>query len=168
MINDPLYQRWREAGWRRKLTPAEEAELRTWLAAHPEAKADWEKEGELNEVLRRLPDPAVPSNFTARVMQAVELETAAQTRASGHRGLLWPWRRLRWLPRAAILVLVLAGGMFSCYEAQSARRQELARSVAVVASVTSLPDPQALEDFDAIYALRPAPAADEELLVLLQ
>ena len=41
MINDPTYTRLRELSWQRKLTPAEAAELRAWLEAHPEARADW-------------------------------------------------------------------------------------------------------------------------------
>src|ERR1035437_9606030 len=37
MTNDPIYNHLRELGWRRKLTGAEEAQLRAWLAARPEA-----------------------------------------------------------------------------------------------------------------------------------
>ena len=42
MSSDPIYDQLRELSWRRKLTGAEEARLRAWLAAHPEAQADWE------------------------------------------------------------------------------------------------------------------------------
>ena len=49
---------------------------RAHLAAHPEAQADWEAEAGLNDALGRLPDVAVSSNFTARVLQAVEREIA--------------------------------------------------------------------------------------------
>ena len=42
MNPDPVYQRLRETGWRRPLTAAEQAELRAWLAAHPEQQADAE------------------------------------------------------------------------------------------------------------------------------
>ncbi len=80
MSNDPTYNRLRELSWRRKLTGAEEAELRAWLAAHPDAQADWEAEAGLNAALGRLPDAPVPSNFTARVLQAVEREAAAELR----------------------------------------------------------------------------------------
>ena len=61
MTNDPLYHRLRELSWRRKLTDSEEAELRAWLAAHPEAQAGWEVEAELNQALGRLPDAPVSS-----------------------------------------------------------------------------------------------------------
>ena len=40
MNNDHLYQSLREASWRGKLTAAQEAQLRNWLVAHPEAQAD--------------------------------------------------------------------------------------------------------------------------------
>ena len=99
MTNDPIYNHLRELSWRRKLTGAEEAELRAWLAAHPEAQADWEAEAGLNAALGRLPDVPVPSNFTARVLQAAEREAAAELRRPGWKWRVWP--RLRWLPKVA-------------------------------------------------------------------
>ena len=72
MNPDPVYQRLRELGWRRPLTAAEQVELRIWLAAHPEAQAEAEAEAALNQALTRLPAAPVPSNFTARVWQAIE------------------------------------------------------------------------------------------------
>ena len=92
MTNDPIYNRLRELSWRRELTAAEEAELRAWLAAHPEAQADWEAEAGLNEALRQLPDAPVPSNFTARVLQAVEREAALRERRRGARWRVWHGR----------------------------------------------------------------------------
>src|SRR5512137_1192972 len=97
MTNDPIYTRLRELSWRRKLTSAEEAELRFWLESHPEARADWEAEAGLEAALERLPDASVASNFTARVLQAVNREGAAEPRRSAWR--MWPW--LRWVPKAA-------------------------------------------------------------------
>src|SRR5947207_1198597 len=82
MTNDPRYHHLRELSWRRQLTGAEEAELRAWLAAQPEAQAGWEAEAELNEALGRLADAPVSTNFTTRVLQAVELEAAAQAPAN--------------------------------------------------------------------------------------
>ena len=110
MTNDPIYNRLRELSWRRKLTAAEAAELQAWLAAHPEARADWEAEAGLNEALGRLPDAPVPSNFTARVLQAVEREAAAELR----RRRTWQvWLRWRWLPKAAVAAVVLGAGLVS-------------------------------------------------------
>ena len=59
MMNDSVYDHLRELSWRRKLTTSEELQLRAWLAAHPEAQADWEDEARLNEMLGLLPDAPV-------------------------------------------------------------------------------------------------------------
>jgi anti-sigma factor RsiW len=165
-MNDNLaYQRLRETAWRRKLTDAEQVELRAWLAAHPDARADWETESALNEALTRLPDAPVPSNFTARVLQAVERDEAASERERAPRWV-WTWRAL--VPRAAVIVLVVGAGLFAYQRHALAQRVELARSVATVADVRSLPSPQFLEDFDVIRRLHPTPPADKDLLALMQ
>ena len=167
MKDDAIYERLRELSWRRKLTGSEAAELRAGLAAHPEAQADWESEAWLNEALGQLADAPVPSNFTARVLQAVELESAAGQRRHGG---LWHFRlRWHWLPRIAVAAVVLAAGLLS-YEqvARSARRAEYAKSVATVSEVASLPSPEVLQDFDAIRVSNPNPVADEELLAVLK
>ncbi|HOX58348.1 MAG TPA: hypothetical protein P5205_14920 [Candidatus Paceibacterota bacterium] len=164
MTNEPIYNRLRELSWRRKLTAAEEAELRAWLAAHPEARADWEAEAGLEAALRRLPDATVPSNFTARVLQEVERESKAVPR----RPERWTWPWLHWLPKAALAASVVAAGLISYLMVQSAERRRLAESVVAVADVSSLPSPEILLDFDAIRASAPAPAPDEQLLEVLQ
>ena len=74
MNHDPTETRMRELSWRRKLTSAEQAELDAWLAAHPEAAAQWQEEAALNALLEQLPGATVPSNFTARVMQDIDRE----------------------------------------------------------------------------------------------
>ena len=167
MTNNPLYNQLRELSWRRKFTATEAAELQAWLAAHPEALADWEAEAGLNEGLGRLADAPVASNFTARVLQAVERDAAAEL---GRQGRKWQvWRRWRWLPKAAFAAVVLSAGLVSYQQvAKAARRVEYARSVAVVSEVASLPGPDVLKDFDAIRVLNPTPPADEELLAALK
>lgn len=166
MTNDPIYNHLRELGWRRKLTGAEEAQLRAWLAARPEAQADWDTEAGLNAALGRLPDMPVPSNFTARVLQAAEREAAAE----GCRGeRKWQfWRRLRWLPKVAFAAIVLGTGLVSYHQIQAARFAEYAHSVAAVSDVASLPSPEILKDFDAIRVSNPTPLPDEQLLAALQ
>src|SRR5437868_14920929 len=107
-MNDPVYKQLRELSWRRKLTEAEEAELHKYFAEHPEAMEDWELEGELNHLLEHLPEaPAVSSNFTARVLQAVELEMAAQDREHSRKNPTG-WRSVwgKWLPKLAAACLV--------------------------------------------------------------
>jgi len=164
-MNDPLYHNLRETGWRRKLTPAEETQLRAWLAAHPEAQPEWEDEIRLNEVLDRLPALPVASNFTARVLKAVERENAAP---SHHPAAGWKrvWRAV--LPKAALAAAALGIGLFTYHQARAAKRMELAQSVAAVAEVRSLPSPEILQDFEAIRQLNPTPPPDEELLALLK
>jgi hypothetical protein len=166
MTHDPTYSRLREVSWRRKLSIAEEAELRNWLAAHPEAQADWQAEAWLNAGLSRLPDAPVPSNFAARVLQAVEREAVAELRRPEGKWLTWLW--LRWLPKAAFAAIIVGVGLLSFHQVQAAHRKKLVESVAAVSAVSSLPGSDILRDFDAIRALNPTPAPDEQLLAVLQ
>ena len=166
MTNDPIYKHLRELSWQRRLTGPKEAELRAWLSAHPEAQADWEAEAGLNASLSRLPDVPVPGNFTARVLQAIEREAAAELRRRDGKWLTWPWRR--WLPRVAFAVVVVGTGLVSYQQVDAANRRKLAESVAVVSAVSSLPGPDILKDFDAIQALNSTPPPDEVLLLVFQ
>src|SRR6185369_12561679 len=111
MNPDPVYKRLRELSWRRPLTESEQAELRAWLAAHPEAEEEWETEKHLSAMLHQLPDAPVPSNFTARVRQTVEQETPAARRP----GLPSRWAA-RWrvfLPHTAAAVVIVGLGWFA-------------------------------------------------------
>jgi len=163
-MNDP-FNKLRETSWRRKLTPAEAAELRAWLAANPAARDDWEADAALSRVLDRLPDAPVPSNFTARILQVVEMENAmAQPTAPLRRP--WLWHSL--LPKMAFAVAVVGLGLLSYHEARAMRRAQLARGVATVSGVASLPSPEVLKDFEAIRRLTAAPPPDTELLALLK
>ncbi len=60
----------------------------------------------------------------------------------------------------------------SYHEGAAIRRASIAKSaaesVAVVSDVSSLPSPEVLTNFDAIYALNQTPPADEQLLALLK
>lgn len=160
-MNNPDYQRLREQAWRRKLTEAELTELR---AANPEAAAEVELEAALSDVMERLPDVPVPSNFTARVLQGIERE--AMPVAPGSRGWSWIWRVL--VPRTAVAMLVIGGGMFAVHQHRLNERTVMGESLKWVAAVQSLPSPQALEDFDVIQKLDSNPAADRDLIALLQ
>jgi hypothetical protein len=167
MKHDPEYEKLRESRWRRKLTEAERAQLRPRLAADPERRADWEAEAALGEALRRLPDVAVPSNFTARVLQAVEREEAARRQQGG----AWRLWRAGWrlLPRTAFAVLAVTLGLMAYRVSEThQRRAQIARSVAVIADVAVVPSPDALQDFDAIRALPASPPPDEQLLALFE
>src|ERR1051325_2215631 len=165
MTSDPNYKRFCELSWRGKLTPREAAELEAWLAAHPETQTDWAAERLLSGALEKLPDAPVPSNFTARVLQAVELEKAAQSRRSSSIRRVLDWR-LRWAPKVALAALLLVSGVVSHRHFQI-QPLKMAESVLAVSEVTSLPNPNVLEDFEAIRALD-QPPADVELLALLK
>lgn len=166
MTNDPLYEQMRQISWRRKLTVAEEARLAEWLAVHPEAREDWESEAELNELLATLKDVPVASNFTARVVQTAEREASAGLRGRRPAASVAWW--IRWVPRAGLVAAILAAGLLAYSHILSVRHAEWARSVATVSQVAAVPSPDVLNDFDAIAAMGSAPAADEELLKLMQ
>ena len=125
--------------------------------------ADLELEARLTEALARLPDAPVSSNFTTRLMQAIELEEARQSRRWSFN---WNWRAR--LPRIAVTaaVILFAGVTFHHYELTS-QRTRLARNVAFVAGSQPLPSVDALNNFDAIQRMS-QPRADDELLALMQ
>lgn len=166
MNNDPTYDRLRESRWRRKLTEAERAQLGAWLAAHPDTEADWEAEAGLSEALGRLPDVPLASNFTARVMQAVEREAVAARRQRGG-WRLW-YGCLRWLPRTAFAALAVSAALVTYRATENHRRAQMAESIAAISRVASLPSPEILQDFDAIRALPRTPPPDEQLLALFE
>lgn len=154
MENNPANQR--ESLWRRKLSAPERAEL--------SARPDLELEARLTAALTKLPEAPVPSNFTARVLDAVELEAA---RAERSRPWVWNWRAL-W-PRVALAaaVLIFAGVSIQRYEVHS-QRVHLAKNVATVAAARPLPSMDALENLDAIQRMSQPGHADGELLALMQ
>lgn len=153
MENQPLNPG--EPLWRRKLSEAERNALRAQPALELEAR--------LTAALAKIPDASVPSNFTARILAAVELEEAAAARSSGwalHWRPLWP----RVTTVAAILIF--AGVSLQWHESHS-QRAALARSVALVAA-QPLPSVDALENLDAIQRMSRPARADGELLAALQ
>ncbi len=161
MKNDAFLSRLRESSWRRTLTDAEQAELRAHLAAHPDARADWEMESALNAAFARLPDAPVPSNFTARVLQAVEREAVRPPAGS------WNWQVL--VPRIAFATVVVAlTGLAIHHHEIYSQRVALVKSVALATRGQPVPSPEALENFDAIRRMSQPQHADDELLALMQ
>ena len=160
MKNEPPQNRLRELAWRQKLTDAEKAGLR----ASPEMQADLELESRLSEALARVPDVPVPSNFTARVLQAIEREEARGART---RGWSWSWRVL--VPRVAVAVVVVGFAGLAYQRHEFDKRVELAKDVALLAQAQLVPSIEALKDFDAIQRMgQNTPHADDELLALLK
>jgi hypothetical protein len=167
MTRDKSDDSLREASWRRPLTTAETDELHKQLAGKPDAKADWEAELALTEALRSLPNIPLASNFTARVVDAALRDSAAgQRKWHWLRLAHWPLRRL--LPRLAFGLAVAAVGFFSFHQLHEAENERIGRSARVLSEVASVPGLDALSDFEAIRVMDAAPAADEELLRLMQ
>jgi anti-sigma factor RsiW len=164
MATDPFYEKLREISWRRKLNSAEEHELREWLSTHPEAQESLDLETGLTEALRKMSDVPVASNFTARVLQAVEGEVKTEARARDSRWNVW--RKLpHWLPKvASAAVVVVAGLLVYQHTSVEVKRRAAVQSVAGV----PLPSPEILTNFDAIRIVSATPAPDEQLLALFQ
>ena len=144
----------RESLWRKQLSDAERARVR--------AQPELEIEARLTAALAQMPDAPVPSNFTTRLLDTLELEEKAA--ATSHR---WSWHSL--FPRLAVAaaVLVFAGVSIQRYEAGS-HRLEIARSVAMVASTSSQPSVDALENLEAIQRMSQSARADGDLLAVMQ
>lgn len=149
----------REALWRRKLSEAERAEL--------QGRPELELEARLTEALARISDAPVPSNFAARVMDAVEFEEARLARSAKAPAWHWNWRLL--LPRAAVTaaILLFAGVGLERYEA-NLQRAEIARTLSMVVSSKAVPSLDALNNFDAIQRMSQSGRADTDLLAALQ
>ena len=79
-MTDQEFTRLRETSWQRPLDPVEDARVRAYLAANPAAQRDWELESELTQLLARVPNAPVPSNFTHQVLAAVDRETRSPAR----------------------------------------------------------------------------------------
>ena len=162
----PQQTRIAELSWRRHLTAAEEQELNSLLSADSEAASTWTEELELTRLVGDLPDVPVASNFTARVLDQVNRESAA----GGEKRSRWvDIFNTRWLPRTSVALLVIASGVSIIkLEHRTAERREYAQSVAAVSEVSSMPSPDVLENFEAVRRLNQTPRPDEELLALLQ
>lgn len=169
-MNDAELNQLLEIARRRPLRDEEEARLTARLRQHPEIGPLWEEEAGLTRLLHELPDAPVSSNLTARIISAVERETAGST-------ALWPafrWLRLpRPLGRLAIACALLAFVPLGYHQYQASAREKrvvalthVARNVAVPAELVELPAIELWRDFDAIDLLgKTEPPADEELLV---
>ena len=116
--------------------------------------------GQLRRLLSRLPDVPVASNFTARVLQAVELE---ETRHSGWRIFYWNWRVL--FPRVAVTATVVGFAAVAFHQHELSVRYQKAESVYLVAS-QPIPSKEALENFDAIRRMSQTAHPDNDLLAL--
>ena len=171
-----------EISWRRPLNEEEHARLTGWLAAHPEDHAEWETELLITRGLNTLPQaPAVSTNFTALVLQAVEQEERQRRREeavkpSGSSRLRLPAWLSFWAAKCSSLVrrpavgvtwgfLITCALWFGYQHHQAAVRHDLIASLAAVASVAALSEPGGsamLEDLDAIQRFSQATRAEDD------
>ena len=165
-MNDVRHEELMRLSLKRELTPEEESRLKAWLAANPEALAAWNEDRALGRALHSLPDVPVASNFTARVLQAVDLEQRREQRAASRSWRRVPWPRVTWGFAAGLIAL---GGLF--YQYRTIQGGHFADAVKNVSGdLAALPAPEALEDFDAINHMRQAAVrsvavtADNDLL----
>ena len=168
MNQDPLEQL-REILCRRPLTPTEQTQLDAWLAAHPEARADWEADAALSAALARLPERPAPSNLTARVLAEIEREDLATAGARNTKTNFFGLGSWGWVTRTAVVVVLVGVGVVGYRHQQHQVAQvKAAHNLAVVATAAPLPSPEVLEDFDAIFLLPPMPGADMDLLAVMK
>jgi anti-sigma factor RsiW len=152
---------------RRPLTPQESDRVSRHLREQPGVRADWEAESNLTRLLAQLGDVPLASNFTARVLQAIEAPAARRPR------YFWRWLGFG---RPAIQFAGLAVCGMILFSGFSLRRwigrtqmassvANVVRSVEAASSLAQLPPVEVLQDFEAIHRLSRSPVrADLELL----
>ena len=148
-MNQAEYQKLLEESWRRKLTPDEQARLQAWLSSRPEVQADWQAEAALTGLLRNLPDAPLASNFTARVLRAVEAEQARRTRRSPLAAWWEDWAKM-FAPKVAWAAVVVLLGLAAFQEYRYVSQARIAHDLARIPVGASVPSPEILRDFDSI------------------
>ena len=172
-MNDAEFNLLLENATRRKLTAGEEARLHAHLASDPSAKAVWEEEMALSQLLHRLPDAPLATNFTAQVLEAVEREERQHRRTPRILRRLGLRRPVQQFAAACLLLVVLASSYWQYRTVQRERMAlalaNVARSVETVSQVASLPPAEMWNDYEFISRLRQTrPEADEKLLNMLK
>ena len=120
---------------------------------------------EARRLVERLPDAPVPTNFTSRVMEAIEREAAAAERQHARRPH-W-WQRVL-LPRLAFAAVVLAAGLFAYQRNAAIRHERVTAPMVAVSGTKDVLSVEVLQNFDSIVELGPRVQPDTELLSLLQ
>ena len=167
-MNESTYQELLEASWQRKLTSEEDARLQVYLADHPLVQSRWAEEAALNECLQHLSPAPVPSNFTARVLQAIDTEELHRERTATASPGLHAWLN-RFLPRLASLGVVLVLSIAGFHQYRSFHRGQVAQNAAMISDLAAIPGPEILKDFEAIHQMRQVTSfSDDDLVTALQ
>lgn len=160
-MNESEYQDLWATVVQRELNGLEKARLEAWLAAHPDARADWVLDERLSRCLRRLPDIPPSTNFTAQVLHEVGRSSKRRRAQSAP-----VWRRwvgaltYGWRSAVACGVLALLIGV-PYYQAR--QREALARSLEALPAI-SLAEVELWRDFDSINSLPAGPVPSVDLL----
>jgi len=173
-MNESLHDEMIRLSLKGELTADERARVNAFLAAHPHLRETWEEDAALGRALNLVPEVPVSSNFTARVLDAIDLDEQRAARKKPNRWRAW-LRDLQ--PRVSWGFAVAVVLLFGAYEYHL--RQETHRLALDVRNVSreiaSLPSPDVFKDFEAINELRQvsavasAPSAsDDELIRVLQ
>lgn len=164
-MNESSYNQLKQKSWVEPLSAEETAELKQYLGGNPPGQQDWDDDVALTSALNRLPNAPVSSNFTARVMQAVQREEAQAARKSTSWRAFW---RYGWIPKFAIAVAMFCLGTLSFHEYQLASQAKFARQVREVAEAAPIPQINWLKDFDTINQIGKVQVADNDLLMAKQ
>jgi len=173
-MNDSDFQKLLETRWRRELTPEETAWSQVYLDQHEEARALWQSEMDLSQLLDHLPTPALSSNFTAQVLRSVSLDQAGQA-VSSSQSRWWRWLSRPWLKVGWAAGLLLLGSAV-WFEHRHQNQEDMAKDLAKLQSVPSFPSADVLQDFEVIQQFsklaphgNPADTmSDADLLAALQ
>src|SRR4051794_17009638 len=107
--NDLLWK-----GLRGELSDEEKQHFESLISSDARLKNDWEEELVLNELLAKVPDAPLSSNFTSLVMQAV----AKEERQATHKSSTFRWLRFGFARVLAGLALfgVIGLGLHNRYQ----------------------------------------------------
>ena len=169
-MNANEFQQLIEAARVRRLTSAEEARVRDWLLAHPDAQLAWDEERQLDQMLSALPDVSMSPNFTDRVIAAVERERQAVPVAQRLvQSLAELWQRWLVPPRLAAAAIAVAVIGVSVWQYRAHERRNVAESVKAISPLAAVPGVELLKDFELIRRLEQLPhTGDAEILTALQ
>ena len=163
-MNQPEYDQLLQTALERELKAEELAQLDGFLVQNQVERFEFEA---VDQLLTKLPDVTVSSNFTHRVMDAAQREgqPAPALGLSWWQRLLAPQHRIMRLVSAAAVLLLVT--VLSYQSHLSRDRAEMAESLQTVATIAGMA-PELLADFDAIDAIDQSDPIDEELWAALK
>tara|TARA_A100001037_G_C15068525_1_gene598258 strand:+ start:248 stop:811 length:564 start_codon:yes stop_codon:yes gene_type:complete len=166
--HDTMYGTLLQIALERELTAEELEQFDGLLAQNQSELAEFEA---VDQLLAKLPDVTVSSNFTARVLDEAQRQDRTAPAVDQALGQAW-WKRLfapqyRSIQLASVAAVTLLIGVFGYQKHLDQDRAEMAESLQTVATITEMA-PELLTDFDAIDAIDQSDPIDEELWAALK